>query len=194
MASNKRSPYICDTCARYRQGDILRGVQIVQWAEVIETELVVAEQHLPYAVILSQECDLEHDYNNRSDKIKSQTTTDKFLPTILVCPAYPAEQLKAGIHLDALGLKMQKFGSDQWKRIRQNNDSRYHFLQEDPDNQLPDLVIDFKHFFTIPREVVYRESMEKKYVCSLDDLFREHLSSRFAHYLSRIGLPELESA
>ena len=89
---------------------------------------------------------------------------------------------------------MQRISSDEWKRVKQNSNYRYHFLPEQEDKQLPDLAIDFKHYLTLPREVAYRPNTKNKVFTSLEDLFREHLSSRFAHYLSRIGLPELESA
>lgn len=189
-----RSPYTNSVVARYKQGDILRSLTIVEWAEVIEDQLQITERTLPYAAILSQECDLEHDYNNRSDTEKCKTNTDKFLQTLLICPAYPADQVRIGSHLADVDQRMQKFGTDQWKRIKQNNDSRYHFLVESAEKQVPDLVIDFKHYFTLPRSVAYRDEVKKKFLASLDDLFREHLSNRFAHYLSRIGLPEFESS
>ncbi|MYM24833.1 hypothetical protein GTP46_19540 [Duganella sp. FT135W] len=194
MASSKRSTYCESIGDRYRQGDVLRDVKIIEWAEVVDDALEVTERRLPYAVVLSQECDLEHDYANRNNLEKCKTDTDKFLQTILLCPAYPAAQLRVGAHLQELEQKMQKFNSEQWKRLKQNNDYRYHYLVEDEDKQVPELVIDFKHYFTIPRSVAYRPEFRSNLTASLDDLFREHLSSRFAYYLSRIGLPELESA
>lgn len=194
MALNKVSPYSSDTSSRYRQGDILREVQIVEWAEVVDDQFVLSERYLPYCVVLSQECDLEHDFNNRIDLIKCERDTDKFLQSILVCPAYPAAQLRQGIHLNDSGLKMQRINSDEWKRVKQNSNYRYHFLPEHGDIQLPELALDFKHYFTMPREVAYRIKTREKVLTALDDLFREHLSGRFAQYLSRVGLPELESA
>lgn len=194
MASSRTSVYTNATSSRYRQGDILRDVQVVEWAEVVNEELVVTGRRLPYCVVLSQECDLEHDFNNRADAVKCERDTDKFLQSILVCPAYPAAQLREGSHLKDAGLKMQRIGSDEWKRVKQNTNYRYHFLPEQEDIQLPDLTIDFKQYLTIPRDVAYRLETKVKVLTSLDDLFREHLSSRFAHYLCRIGLPELESA
>jgi hypothetical protein len=193
MALNKSSPYSDPAGDRYRQGDILRNVNVIEWAEIVNGNLEISERALPYAAVISQECDLEHDFSNRSDIEKCKTTTDKFLQSILLCPAYPAESLKIGTHLQALDQRMQKFTSDQWKRVKQNNDYRYHFLQEDLDKQVPELVLDFKHYFTIPRQIAYRQEFRKCLIASLSDLFREHLSHRFAHYLSRIGLPELES-
>lgn len=194
MALSRPSAYTKEESPRYRQGDILREVQIIEWAEVVDEEIVVSERYLPYCVVLSQECDLEHDFNNRTDPAKLGKNSDKFLQSILVCPAYPAVQLKEGQHLKDSGLLMQKIGSDDWKRVKQNSMYRYHFLPEQADFQLPELTIDFKQYITIPRDVAYRAETKSKVLATLDDLFREHLSSRFAHYLSRIGLPELESA
>ena len=193
MALSKSSPYTTDLTSRYRQGDILREVQIIEWAEVVDEQIVVTERYLPYCVILSQECDLEHDYNNRADSAKCARDTDKFLQSILLCPAFPAEQIRLGTHLQDIGLKMQQINSAEWKRIKQNNNYRYHFLPEHEENQVPELTLDFKQYITIPRQVAYRDQIKKGVLISLGDLFREHLSSRFAHYLSRIGLPELES-
>lgn len=194
MASSRHSPYVIDTLLRYRQGDILRDLRVIEWAESVKDELIITERQLPYAVILSQECDLEHDFNNHSDSARFKGLSDKCLPTILVCPAYLAPELRTGDHLQNVGLKMQTLVTEQFKRLKQNNDARYHFLTEDLDLQLPELIVDFKHFFSIPRSIIYRESVSKNYVCSIDDLFRENLSTRFANYISRIGLPELESA
>ena len=166
----------------------------MEWAEVVGENFVLSERYLPYCVVLSQECDLEHDFNNRADTVKCERDTDKFLQSILVCPAYPAAQLREGTHLKDAGLKMQRINSDEWKRVKQNSSYRYHFLPEFEDVQLPELAIDFKQYFTIPRAVAYRSQIRTKVLTSLGDLFREHLSGRFAHYLSRVGLPELESA
>jgi hypothetical protein len=192
MALNKTSPYLLTTDERYRQGDILRNITVVEWAEIKDGKLEVIERILKYCVVLSQECDLEHDFNNRGDT--SKPSQDKFLTSILLCPAYPAEQLRLGKHLEDLNQKMQSFSSENWKQLKQNTNYRYHFLPEHVDSQIPDLALDFKHYITVPTTIAYRDAMKKNVLASLDDLFREHLSSRFAHYLSRIGLPEIESA
>ena len=36
------------------------------------------------------------------------------------------------------------------------------------------------------------EILKKHYIGSMKELYREDLSQRFAYYLSRIGLPEIE--
>ena len=54
--------------------------------------------------------------------------------------------------------------------------------------QIPDLVLDFKHYYAISRDVLY-ENFGDYCIGSINELFREALSQRFAYYLSRIGLP-----
>ena len=68
-----------------------------------------------------------------------------------------------------------------------NEIPRYHYLKF-PDLDMPELIIDFKHFFTINKNVLYKQI--KKRLCSLDDLFKEKINQRFSYYVSRIGLPE----
>lgn len=180
--------YYKSTLARYEQGDILRDVSLVQWAEKVGDEIVVHERDLSYCVVLSQECDLEHDFNSRNDAARKDN--DKFLQSILLCPAYPATLAREGKHLEGLGQTMQRHNTDQWKRLKANQLSRYHFLQGQDDLQVPDMMLDFKHYFAVPCDVLYRGEFGTKYLASLEIVFRDNLSGRFAHYLSRIGLPE----
>lgn len=54
---------------------------------------------------------------------------------------------------------------------------------------MPELILDFKHFVTVPRNVLL-ELKPQAYVASLGQLFRDRLSQRFANYLARIALPD----
>ena len=188
------SVYVVEREDRFRQGDILRDVTIVEWAAEVEDapadeRLQIIDRVLPYLVVLSQDCDLEQDHKNRSDH--KSDTHDKFLQSILVCPAYLEANFRAGTHLEDLGLKMQKINSENFRRIKSNQNYRYHYLPANRSLQVPELFIDFKHYFTGPRDLIYDEYRKKHYLATLDILFREDFSNRFAHYLSRIGLPEL---
>ena len=169
---------------RLAQGDILRDF-IYQVASVSEGKVKSSEFTFPYVVLLSQDCDLEWDFKNRTEPKDNQ---DKYLHYILLCPAYLAEQLKSGIHLNDLELTMKIIGRDKWGDVKTNQNQRYHFLKNDKEYQIPDLAVDFKHYFTVPRDLLYQQA-EGQYIGSLRELFRESLSQRFAYYLSRIGLP-----
>jgi hypothetical protein len=186
-------PYFKSELERYEQGDILRDVTLVEWADLEDARAVsVVERTLQYCVIVSQECDLEHDFNNRT-KAES-ATNDKYLQSLLICPAYPSQSFRTGEHLKGVGLKMERITHDNWGRVKHNNNPRYHYLEPYPDLQIPELVVDFKHYVTIPRDVLYRDQFQLCYLASIEIMYRDNLSCRFAHYLSRIGLPELTSA
>lgn len=161
-----------------RQGDIFQDFPTLIFGNF--------EVEMPFFVVLTQACDLEQDFENRNEK---KETDDKKIQSVLVCPAYASKELKKGEHLSKAGLKMTSYSSNLWKTIKKNNNLRYHFLETNPDMGLPELIIDFKHYYTIPMESMYEN--KEYYLCSMDNLFKEDLSQRFASYLSRIGLPNV---
>jgi len=182
-------PYFQSRLDRYEQGDILRDVTLIQWADLEkERVLSVVERTLQYCVIVSQECDLEHDYNTRAKT--DSAAKDKYLQSLLICPAYSAETFRQGDHLQKLGMKMEHINRESWARLKQNNLARYHYLEAHQNFQVPELVVDFKHYVTVPRDILYREQFNACYVATIEIMYRDQLSARFAHYLSRIGLPE----
>jgi hypothetical protein len=133
---------------------------------------------------MTQDCDLEQDYRVRSEGRAS----DKLLPGILFCEVAAAQELYGQIRQNN-----PKF----WDRIKINKDERYHFLQRNESmcdllgEGLAELAIDFKRYFTLPTDEVYKriEIGETKRRCVLISPYLEHLSRRFAFYLSRVALP-----
>lgn len=197
------SEYVRQSLDRFYQGNILRDIKVVEWAEEVYIEdekesesrksksIEIRERIIPYSVILTQDCDLEHDYKNRN-KLDSPDN-DKYIYSILLCQAHLSERLRSGKHLEDYNIQMRKISSDEWKQLKNNKLYRYHFLKALPDLQIPDLVIDFKHYLTIPRDVLYSEEYKKCYLATISALYRENLSFRYAQYLSRIGLPDLSN-
>ena len=170
------------------QGDIFKNFSKEEYTlEGDELTEIITE--FPYVVVITQDCDLEQDFSSRAENKPSR----HYIPSILVCPIYLADSLKKGVHLKELGYEFQDLGSKLWNPIKKNNDCRYHFLEgyeiEDPKIIVPDLVIDFKHYFTVSREKMYKNL--NSYFVSSKPLFREQLSQRFAYYLNRIGLPNV---
>lgn len=176
--------YLKRTENRICQGDILENFEY-RFPTFRADEVEIASILLPYAVVVTQDCDLEWDFKNRAD---SQKNSDKYLQSILICPAYVAEKFRTGKHLEGLKLTMESWSSDRWKLIKQNQNERFHFFVSNVENGIPELVIDFKNFYTVPRDSIY-DVYKSKYKISIAELFREDLSQRFANYLSRIGLP-----
>lgn len=178
--------------ARPWQGDIYLDVKLIQDIMQVETpegehEWVFNEVTYDYSVVLTQECDLEQDYYYR---ILDKGDQDKYIPMILMVPAYLAESLRYGKHLTGYGQKMQHINSDDWKKVKNNDNKRYHYLKIDTYKNVPELVVDFKHFFTMSRDIIYNKIMNMSYKVSLTILYREELSQRFCSFISRIGIPD----
>jgi len=178
------------TDGRVAQGDILKDIIFIDWniSDSDPKKYKYDPKDLPYVVILSQDCDLLSDYNNRKDPKAEKH--DAYLQSILVCPAYSAADLRKGTHLEYLGLIMEKKNHDKYSTIKDNLDPRYHYLPGDPEVQNAELVVDFKHYYTLPVSYLYK-IFNEQYVSSLNELFRESLCQRFSFYLSRIGLPKI---
>jgi hypothetical protein len=187
MLSSKISKiYETHDNSRVCQGDILRDLKIP--ITIDRVTLQVNEFVFSHAVIISQDCDLQQEYDG---KLKSDEHFNQFLPNLLLLPAFPADDVRLGIHLKGLyGIAQKKKDSDLWRPIKGNSSPRYHFLQLDQTIGVPELVIDFKTYFTVPRDLLYSIYSET-YLATLNELFREDLSQRFAYFLSRIALPEL---
>ncbi|MGB7533969.1 MAG: hypothetical protein WA977_13505 [Halobacteriota archaeon] len=171
------------------QGDIFQNFDYVRWAELIEEKIEIDKIEIPFFVVLTQSCDLEQDFKDRNKSVNVKR--DKYIQSILVCPAYFVDSVRTGKHLEAFDLIMEKYNSERWNIIKKNNNERYHFLERNDELGLPDLVIDFKQYYTIPTHILYR-LYENHFVGSLKPLFRENISHRFAFYLSRIGLPKIK--
>lgn len=146
---------------------------------------------------MSQDCDLDgvHSLYSKiqmSDNLENTKVINgnKFLPSIIIAPAFLAEDINTDDYLSDLGFKMDNKGSTKkslWKSIENNTNPRYHFIKDDVNEQLPNLVIDFKIFYTLPYDYIYLNF--NYYYCSLNELVCENLSQRFFNYHSRIGLP-----
>lgn len=175
----------CKPC----QGTLYRDIKAYLYSQPKDSQrqAEVLEVTYPYSVVMNQECDLHQDYTARQEPSGQQ---DKLQPSVLMCPAYLAEQLRLGVHLKKFGRDMEHITSERWKLVRQNQNPRYHFLATWPEMQVPEMVLDFKHFFTVGTEHLLQEYATAEHcLARLALLYREDLSQRFASYLSRIGLP-----
>jgi hypothetical protein len=135
-----------------------------------------------YAIILTQDCDLLWDYEAR------QTDKDPLLNGVLVFEAETVDQFRPKVPP----------GRDIWKRIIDNRDERYHFLESIPESQdllgagIAALAVDFKRFFTVAAVEIERQfgvAAGAKRRCRLEMPYREHLQARAAYYFQRVMLP-----
>lgn len=187
MQSSITSYYVSHPKNRIVQGDIYKDFNFI----TINAKGEVVKYFFPYCILLSQDCDLEND-PRAMITTPAEANTNSYLPNLLLAPAFLIDQVKAGTHLEAhFEIKQRVMNRDDIKKVRQNNDDRYHCIEFDQDLQVPELVIDFKHFFTVQMDFV-KQNYNQLYLTTINELFRERLSQRFTAYLSRIGLPVIE--
>lgn len=168
-----------------RQAEILCDVQEMRF----DLEALRQEQYrlLPrshdLAIVMTQDCDLDLDHRTRLGEVLGKT-----IAGVLLCYIFTAQEIRNAPEINAA----------LWKSIRRNKHGRYQFLQgraatdDSLGEGLPELCVDFKQYFTVPTEVLYlRIEQEKtRRRGRLVSPYLEHLSSRFAHYLSRVALPQ----
>lgn len=169
---------------RICQGDIFKDIEIIENFRVEGSKVAVDKISFPYVVCLNQECDLERDFENQMNHKK-----DNSLLHLAIAPVFNFDQFLNGTHWGDIFInnKTSKRKDTKIKLIMDNEMPRFHYLNFPDSDSMPELIIDFKHFFTINRNMLYSKIDSR--VCSLDDLFKERLSQRFSNFISRIGLP-----
>ena len=131
-----------------RQGEILSGLteqRAVGPASNEDEAAPIDFVRHPFAVVLTQDCDLDSDFNTRREP--GTNPLHKLLPNILFAEVFLARELR-GQH--------NHLTSNLWRRVRKNEEQRYHYLPrvEPKDDALgegsaDDLTIDFKQVFTL---------------------------------------------
>ena len=179
-----------------RQGEILSNVVELQ----IDPETIISVdadrvydvnpiKH-PFAIVVSQDCDLEQDFNYRYGKRGSQRNE---LTSVLLCQAEDVDKFRKSEVYKIL-FKSRTFEGN----FKKNNEFRFHFIQEIPadlsatDLRVPELGIDFKRYFSMPTDEIYHrirlEHTQRSSV--LESPYRDHFSRRFFDFNSRVALPE----
>ncbi len=171
----------------FRQGEILSNlIQLHVDASSLEDPEGPSfeEKTHPFALILTQDCDLDWDFKARTTEIREDTRQRKQLPNILFCELFEVETLKP------------QYVSNLWQRISRNQDERFHYITACHDQQdrkgtgLPVLVADFKRIFSIPTDELYKRvssGLERRTTLSVP--FLQDLANRFGCYLLRVALP-----
>jgi hypothetical protein len=172
---------------RLCQGEVVSGlIQIKQNVESIGSDgaISIVESVHPFAIVLTQDCDLEQDARSRFEGGDGKSQ----LVNVLFCEAIETSTLKGQV----------PSGKDIWKRIIQNKDERYQCLEALPADLDADakgfssLGCDFKRYFTLPVDEVYKRlacgQLQRR--ARLTTPYKEHLLSRFSFFLSRVPLPE----
>lgn len=144
-------------------------------------------------VIVSQDCDLEQDCALRfpvdaealrAEEIELHTNS---LAQVLLCDAYHEAEIRS---------KLTNFGSSDWKRVKQNQNERYHSLAAaqvgtDAEDVVDAVYIDFRKHFTVPTGFLYDRIVAGDVVrrAVVPPVHSHDLMHRFYGYQSRVALP-----
>jgi hypothetical protein len=138
------------------------------------------------AIIMTQDCELEGDHRARNT---DPVDLKKQIGTVVLCDVYPEDEVRSAAR--ELGLN-----SKAWKRVRQNREERFHYLQgvskdEDAAGEgFAPLGVDFQHVFALTPELLYAQiAKSAKRRFKLESPYLEYLVVRFFAYQSRIALP-----
>jgi hypothetical protein len=176
---------------RICQGDIYSNIAISGELEVI----------FDFCVVLTQDCDLQQDYDavarledygklGQASNNTQAPNQDKFLNSVLITPAFLASSVATGEHMSAVGWKRRpiNMNKSEGERIKNNKDVRYYFLAADVKREIPELIIDFKLYYTVPKKFLVNRIKDK--IARIDQMNTQALSQNFAYYLSRVPLDE----
>ena len=93
---------------------------------------------------------------------------------------------------DQYGYEFEAYHENAKNNIKKNKDFRFHYFEGEDSLSIPCLVIDFKHYFTLPINFVlsFLEINQNSNSVALDAIFQTKLSDEFAHYLQRVAIPD----
>lgn len=173
---------------RIRQGDIFQNIEYLESFVEREGAAKVTKIRFPLSIVLTQDCDLK--WHPSSQAAQDDKTDNAVLVSVLMVPMYNAEHFKLGEHLSKLELSMQRWNSDEFKKIKKNLNPRYHYFHPGrEDTRLVPTILDFKHYFSVRYDLL-TDIYGNAFLCSVEPLYREDIAQRFASFLSRIALPE----
>ena len=142
-------------------------------------------------IVMSALCDLGQDFEARysperptdpDDIVKADYEIPKLLPNVIVCPLYDEDSIR----------QMSPSGTDAWRRVKQNQNERYHHLQPLDDAEQPAYFMDFKNVLSLPTEGLYAGlawgGIRRAGV--VPDVYIHDIMHRFYAFQSRIGLPD----
>lgn len=153
-------------------------------------EYVVVQHDV--VVVMSQDCDLEQDCDVRFPADREPAPAEEVelgvntLVQVLLCDAYPEAEIQA---------KFDNFGSRDWRRVRQNQNERYHHFEAAAigtagENMIEALYLDFRKHFTVPTGFLYDRiaAGDVKRRAIVPAIYSHDLMHRFYGFQSRVAI------
>lgn len=187
----QRVPKLKKNKIALRQGEILTGIiqykpvtnQLLKQAQELSFETIIH----PYSIVITQDCDLDWDYQARKSP---EPQLEKLLNSVILCEVATAQEVR-----DIRD--KQVMNSKEWDRVVSHRHERYYFFEEIPSEcegekeGLPELTADFKKVFGIDAATLYRqiEIGIVKRRTTLISPYLEHFSRRYHSFHDRVALP-----
>ena len=178
------------------QGDVFTDVQYNYIDCESNDSVEIVQYTFPMAMIISQACDV---ISMSEMTIGGAGMTTKFMPSVLMCPIYDADNARQTNHINTVFKELQISKLDDPKTplinkkemeiINKDWHYRYHSLSVKigKESVLDDAIIDFKHYFTVPTSYLIRKRENR--IFNLGDIYAEQITLKFATYLSRVAIP-----
>lgn len=153
-----------------------------------EAELPGGFARFPYSLVLTQACDIESYYKMRGQQDDNGRISRQIIAQLILCPAFDEDKFKRGDHLvEQYNYHTEVLYGGDMRAIRKQGRERFHYLPSHVE-ELPNLVIDFKHYFTVPiigAEMALK-NVRKSY--KLDHIYYTEIADRFAHFIQRVAI------
>jgi hypothetical protein len=177
-----------------RQGEILGNVwehRADSAAVRLEADSVIYRslQH-PYMIAMTADCDLFQDHRIRFDTGDSERqlgdTHPRLLSQVLLCELFEEDEIR----------EVNNLKSDLFRRIKQNQDERYHRLPSadihNSGTKLPELFMDFHRTIGISPMAIYQGLIPGGIlrVAVMPPIYVHDLMHRYFGFLSRVALPD----
>lgn len=189
---------IADNNKAFRQQEILSDVHLpggfIKPQDNIQVNsidlLAFTPRILKYAIIVSQDCDLEHDFNARQNE---RTSRHKLLRDIILCELETKEVKIPDAQTTGL------LNSRELELVKNHRHERLFYVdsisadKDANEKGLPLLIADFKLVYGIDAEFLYFQTYQSwgaKRHSILSSPYKEHFSQKYYAYHNRIGLPE----
>jgi hypothetical protein len=177
-----------------RQAELLTSVLEYQPArpDAASDGIAFRQVKHPLIVVMSQDCDLEQDFNIRLPSDADPLPLDEAenhrnaLTHMLLCDAYTESELTQRLP--------DSFGSKERRFLAQNQNERYHRLDQakidGTDTEVDPLFIDFRRHFGVPSSHIYQQFADDTAgrLARLPVYYLHDLVDRFYGYLARVAI------
>lgn len=187
--------YVSPIAGSVRQGEILGPV----WSHRVDAaaaaigagrEVGSVSVRRELVIVMQADCDIAQDFPERDDQSglpRADAKEARLLPGLLLCDLFHEGEMRARLPV----------GSEVFKRVRQNENERYHCLpaatlNADPATVFPEYFLDFKRAFMETPESLYPAifagSIKRHAI--VPSVYLQDLMHRFFGFHSRVGWPD----